>query len=115
MEQHSVGAEAVLLDVRGEVVEHPLIGRHDARARLGLAQGERSGRRARHLLPMTVDRDRAAQEVDPVDPEPGSFGLAQAKASADHDGRLERLARRGEESVDLIDRHREDRRRVDSR
>jgi len=64
MEQHTVGAEAVLLDVGGEVVEHPLIGRHDARARLGLRRRERSRGRARRLLPLTVDRDRATEEVD---------------------------------------------------
>ena len=38
VEEHTVGAEAMLLYVRGEVVEHPLICRHDARARLGLGE-----------------------------------------------------------------------------
>jgi hypothetical protein len=76
---------------------------------------KRAGRRARRLLPLTVDRHRASQEVDPIHREPSSFGLAQAEAGPDHDGRLERLGRRGEERLDLFDRHREDRRRVDTR
>jgi hypothetical protein len=98
-----------------EVVEHPPVGRHDARARFGLRRRERSRRRAGRLLPLTVDRDGAAEEVDSVDGQPRSFGLTQDEAGADHDGSLERLGGRGEERVDLIDRHREDRRRVDSR
>ncbi len=64
---------------------------------------------------LAVDRDGATEEVDAINGEAGRFGLAQAEAGADHDGGLERLARRGKERVDLFDRHREDRRSVDSR
>ena len=78
-------------------------------------RSERSCRRTGRLLPLTVDRDRAAKEVDPIHSEAGGFGLSKAEPGADHDGRLERFGRCGEERVDLLDRHRVDGRCVDPR
>ena len=47
--------------------------------------------------------------------ESGRFGLAKTKSGTYHNGCLERLRRPGKERVDLVDRHREYRRCVDSR